>query len=88
MDTKDLEAIWDLKDKTPQTVGDVRQLLGFLSYYRTYVQDFLHLAKLLYDLLQTKSETPSLKQSQRKNQKSPAVFPSPSGMELWISAGS
>ena len=58
MDPKDLEAVWALKHKTPQTVGDVRQLLGFLSYYRTYVQDFSRIAKPLYDLLQSKPDAP------------------------------
>uniref|UniRef100_A0A8C4NM60 Gypsy retrotransposon integrase-like protein 1 n=1 Tax=Dicentrarchus labrax TaxID=13489 RepID=A0A8C4NM60_DICLA len=57
MDPKDLEAVRALKNKTPQTVGDVRQLLGFLSYYRTYVQDFSRVAKPLYDLLQSKPNT-------------------------------
>lgn len=54
IDPKDLEAVQALKSKTPKTVGDIRQLLGFLSYYRTYVQDFSRVAKPLYDLLQSK----------------------------------
>ncbi|TKS84065.1 Retrovirus-related Pol polyprotein from transposon 412 [Collichthys lucidus] len=66
MDPKDLEAVRVLGHKTPQTVGDIRQLLGFLSYYRTYVQDFSRIAKPLYDLLKSKPDTPQLKPSQGK----------------------
>lgn len=51
VDPKDIEAVQVLKHRRPKTVGDVRQLLGFLSYYRAYVQDFSWTAKPLYDLL-------------------------------------
>lgn len=57
MDPKDLEAVQMLRNRTPQTIGDIRQMLGFLSYYRTYVQDFSRIAKPLYDLLQSKAYT-------------------------------
>ena len=58
VDPKDFEAVLALKTKTPQTVGDIRQVLGFLSYYRSYIQDFAKIAKPLYELLQGKSPMP------------------------------
>ncbi len=57
VDPKDLEAVQSLMSRTPQTVGDVRRLLGFLSYYRIFIQDFSRVAKTLYELLQAKPET-------------------------------
>lgn len=51
---EDLEAVVSLKTKTLQTVGDMRRLLGFLSYYRSYIQDFSRIASPLYELLQVK----------------------------------
>lgn len=63
VDPKVLEQVQALK----VTIGDMRKLLVFLSYYRScYVQDFSWLAKLLYDLLQNQahkveSKSPRLK---------------------------
>ncbi|KAI8503655.1 retrotransposon-like protein 1 [Branchiostoma belcheri] len=51
MDPEDTAAVNALKEKTPTTVGDVRKLLGFLGYYRTYIKNFSQIAKPLYDLL-------------------------------------
>lgn len=45
VDPKEIEAVQAFKHKRPQTVGEVQQLLCFLSYYRTYVQDFSSIAK-------------------------------------------
>ena len=36
----------------PNTVGQLRSLLGFLGYYRTYIQNFSQKHKPVYDLLQ------------------------------------
>ena len=33
LDPKSIEAVTRLRSQTPQTVGDVRKLLGFLSYF-------------------------------------------------------
>ena len=43
-----------LKETKPQTVGALRKLLSFISYYRNYIRDFSRLAKPLYDLLSAK----------------------------------
>lgn len=50
MDPKEKEAVLSLKDKTFKTVGDIRQMMGLLSYYRRYIQDFSRKASPLYDL--------------------------------------
>lgn len=60
VDPKDIDAVLALQNKPPQTVGELRQVLGFLSYYRSYVQDFAKIAKPLYELLQVKSLVPQL----------------------------
>lgn len=56
IDPKDIQAVALLKEKRPSKVGEVRQLLGFLSYYRMYVQDFSRIAKPLYELLQARGK--------------------------------
>lgn len=62
IDPKDLEAVLQLKkNKKPKTVGEVRTLLGFLSYYRSFIQDFSRLVKPLYELLQNPKEETVLK---------------------------
>ena len=35
-------------------VGEVRQIIGLLGYYRKYIKDFSHIVKPIYDLLATK----------------------------------
>ena len=51
MDPAEVAPVKALKEKHPTTVGEVRQMLGFLTYYRTYIQDFSRIAKPLYELL-------------------------------------
>lgn len=62
-DPSNVDAVKSLKHIQPQTVGDVRKLLGLLGYHRQYIQDFSILAKPLYELL-TLPTTP--KRSTRK----------------------
>ena len=51
LDSADTAAVHNLAKEKPATVGDVRKLLGFLSYYRQYIQDFSRIAKPLHDLM-------------------------------------
>ena len=50
----------NLKKTTPKTVRDVCKLIGLLSYYRHYIQDFSRIAKPIYDLLSLKPSTTSI----------------------------
>lgn len=69
LDPKDLEAIQALRSKTPNTFRDVPKLLGFLSYYRTYIQDFSRIAKPMYELLQYKNPVATVPQLRQKRGK-------------------
>ena len=75
MNPKDVEAVKELKHETPTTVREMRKLMGFLGYYRSYIPDFSRIAKPLYELLANpKSE---MKQSQKKKgiSRKPALLP-------------
>uniref|UniRef100_A0A672JC04 Gypsy retrotransposon integrase-like protein 1 n=1 Tax=Salarias fasciatus TaxID=181472 RepID=A0A672JC04_SALFA len=50
MDPDDTAAICVLKEKKPKTVGEIRQIMGLLSYYRQYIKDFSRIAHPLYEL--------------------------------------
>ena len=50
IDGASTEVLEKLKEP-PKTVGDVRSLLGFIGYYRSFIKDFSRKAKVLYDLL-------------------------------------
>ncbi len=51
MDPAELAPVMALKEKAPATVGEVRQMLGFLSYYRPFIPNFYCLAHPLHNLL-------------------------------------
>ena len=51
MDPENINAVASLKNNTPHTIGDLRKMLGLLSYYRRYVPNFARKAKPLYDLV-------------------------------------
>lgn len=53
MDKKEVAAVQALKTTPPTNIKELHKHLRFLGYYRSYVQDFSHHAKSLYDLLST-----------------------------------
>ena len=68
MNPKEAEAVQALKHEAPATVREVRKLMGFLSYYRSYIPDFSRTAKPLYELPKEKGARPQIR--------SVATFPS------------
>ncbi|KAK7880665.1 hypothetical protein WMY93_032696 [Mugilogobius chulae] len=77
IDPKDIDAVKSLSQKKPTNVGELRKLLGFLSYYRVYIQDFSRIAKPLYGLLQVKNcaESTQVKNKKGKGAQLPSKTP-------------
>lgn len=76
IDPKDLEAVLQFKERKPITVGEVRSLLGFLSYYRSFVQDFSRVARPLFVLLQKAEQGPKVVTAQSAKRRPTRQLPS------------
>ena len=72
-DPEDVKALEKFRT-APKNVGEVRSLVGFLGYYRTYVKDFAKTLKPVYDLLKTENpndDVESEKKAKKASQSSP-----------------
>ena len=80
LDPSTTEPVENLKKTPRRTVGEVRKLVGLLSYYRRYIKDFSRIAKPLYDLLCSKNgndgATSGKQDDKSRNQRSKGQSPS------------
>jgi len=67
VDPSGITAVTSLAEKKPSTVGEVRQLVGFLGYYRRYIPNFATLAKPLCELLNKPSHGVTPKNTTRRS---------------------
>ena len=59
-DPEDVKALEKCKIP-PKNIGELRSIIGFLGYYRTYLKDFSRKLKPVYDLLQKEPDGKTLK---------------------------
>ena len=81
LDSSSINAILQLKERRPQTVGDVRCLVELLGYYRRYIKDLAKKTKLLYDLLIYKQSEEKINSNMKSNQKKRVFVPSTSSIQ-------
>ncbi|KAK7907779.1 hypothetical protein WMY93_016391 [Mugilogobius chulae] len=86
MDPAEIAPVQALKDKPPTTVGELSRVLGFLSYYRSYIPNFSKIAKPLYQLLTLPADQPSPPATKTKTKKVSAKHkgrPPPGTLITW-----
>ena len=68
LDPASIAPVLDLAKKPPKTVGEVRQVIGLLGYYRQFTKDFSCISKSIYDLLAAKPHCGQQQQDQPSSQ--------------------
>ena len=84
LDPSTIDPVLNLKKTVPKTVGDVCKLVGLLSYYCHYIQDFSRIANPIYDLLFVRPDRNGVKQVKPKTRKDTKLAQIPSNVPvLW-----
>ena len=82
VDPADTAAVRALKEKRPQTVGELRAVMGLLSYYQQYIRDFSRIAGPLYALTESDSKPGKHKDSNTGTRKVKGKFKGAPSHEL------
>ena len=82
LDPSTVSPILRMKETPPKTVNEVRKLMGFLNYYRRYIENFSRIAKPIYDFVKLvdNHETGANPKRKYRNQ------PPPNQQISWTSA--
>ncbi|KAK3721270.1 hypothetical protein QZH41_002027 [Actinostola sp. cb2023] len=83
IEPKATSAIEVWKDKSPQTVGEIRKLMGLLGVYRRHIPNFAQTAKSIYDLLNVPKK-PKGEETAQPSKRGNGQLPSKSPIE-WTS---
>ena len=65
-DPKDVAAVEVLKIRRPQSIGELRQVLGLVGYHRKFIPAFSQTAKPLYGLLTQSESSPEKGKKQHR----------------------
>jgi hypothetical protein len=84
IDPEDMKAVIKLKDQSPTTVKEVRQMLELLGYYRKYIPNFSKRASCLYALLKDSEADKLRKRKKQQPAKGNRIVWTDSHRTRWI----
>ena len=66
LDPSTITPVLQQKESPPKTVNEVRKLMGFLNYYRGYIENLSKIAKPTYDLVKPAANRSSIPKTGKK----------------------
>ena len=73
IDPAETSVIENMKQLNPKTVGELRRILGFAGYYRSFIVDFARTAKPLYDLIRNPGTKAPMQKGNEKRYRTSAI---------------